>query len=61
MYKPLSLLTLLTTIPPSLSAPSLPLRRAVAAAAQTCEQYNPITSGAYEIQNDAWLGRHPRR
>ncbi|KAI4110834.1 MAG: hypothetical protein LQ339_001110 [Xanthoria mediterranea] len=52
MYKHLSLLSLLTTISPSLSAPFLPLRRA--AAAQTCEQYNPITSGAYEVQNDAW-------
>ncbi|KAI4270514.1 MAG: hypothetical protein L6R38_007113, partial [Xanthoria sp. 2 TBL-2021] len=51
MYKPLTLLSLLTTISPSLSFPSTHLRRA---AAQTCEQYNPITSGAYEIQNDAW-------
>ncbi|KAI4220800.1 MAG: hypothetical protein L6R36_007362 [Xanthoria steineri] len=52
MYKPFSLLSLLTTISPSLSVPFLHLRRAVAA--QTCEQYNPITSGAYEVQNDAW-------
>ncbi|KAI4252825.1 MAG: hypothetical protein L6R42_007825 [Xanthoria sp. 1 TBL-2021] len=52
MYKPFTLLSLLTTISPSLSFPSTLLRRATAA--QTCEQYNPITTGAYEVQKDAW-------
>lgn len=47
----ISILFLIAIISPSLAAPSFHLRRA---AASTCEQYNPITFGPFEVQNDAW-------
>ncbi|KAL8790104.1 MAG: hypothetical protein Q9213_000806 [Squamulea squamosa] len=51
MYQTLSILSLLATLSPSLAVPSKHLRRA---AGQTCEQFTPITSGVYEVQNNAW-------
>ncbi|KAL8716432.1 MAG: hypothetical protein Q9220_000339 [cf. Caloplaca sp. 1 TL-2023] len=51
MYHTTSLLFLFAAISPSLAAPSQYYPRA---AASSCDQYTPITSGSYEVQNDAW-------
>ncbi|KAL8704419.1 MAG: hypothetical protein Q9201_002410 [Fulgogasparrea decipioides] len=51
MHQSTSLLSLFAAIVPALAAPSRHLPRA---AASTCDQYTPITSGPYEVQNDAW-------
>ena len=51
MYSTLTLASLLFTITPSLAAPSKLYPRDNSS---NCDQYNPITSGPFEVQNDAW-------
>ncbi|KAL8818571.1 MAG: hypothetical protein Q9223_002814, partial [Gallowayella weberi] len=48
---PITFLTFLTLSSCTLALPSYPIRRA---ALSTCDTFNPITSGAFEVQNDAW-------
>lgn len=52
MYTSFSVLTLLSAISPSLAAPYHPVRRD--AAQKICDAYTPLTSGPFEVQNDAW-------
>lgn len=55
MYTSTSILSFLAAISPILAAPSQNLRRQAGnGSASTCDQYTPITSGSYEVQNDAW-------
>ncbi|KAL8933244.1 MAG: hypothetical protein Q9216_006456 [Gyalolechia sp. 2 TL-2023] len=51
MRTSISILFFLAAISPALTLPSQHLRRQ---AASTCDQYTPITSGSYEVQNNAW-------
>ncbi|KAL8838187.1 MAG: hypothetical protein Q9170_002230 [Blastenia crenularia] len=51
MHSSISLLPFLAIVSPSLAAPSHLFPRA---AAKTCDQYTPVTSGPFEVQNDAW-------
>ncbi|KAI4115947.1 MAG: hypothetical protein LQ338_007784 [Usnochroma carphineum] len=51
MYTSISLISLLTSVSPALAAPSHLLPRL---AANTCDQFTPVTSGPFEVQNDAW-------
>ncbi|KAL9601600.1 MAG: hypothetical protein Q9219_002434 [cf. Caloplaca sp. 3 TL-2023] len=51
MHPSISYIPLIALIPSTFAAPSQQLPRA---AAQNCDQYTPVTSGSYEVQNDAW-------
>ncbi|KAI4252346.1 MAG: hypothetical protein LQ352_004353 [Teloschistes flavicans] len=54
MYHSSTVLSFLAAISSALAAPSARYPLYPRAAASTCDTFNPVTSGPYAVQNDAW-------